>query len=102
MVTAVFGPRYRWHDGHRLSVYGEGLLGEDDAFRSLFPTPSGADASAGSLALQVGGGLDLKLGKRLAVRALDAAWVRTQLPNSTNNRQNSLRLGAGLVLRFGL
>ena len=101
MVTATFGPRYRWHDGRRISVYGQGLLGEADAFRSLFPAPSGAGVSASSLALQVGGGLDLKLSRRFAVRALDAAWVRTQLPNSTNNRQNSLRLGAGLVVRFG-
>jgi hypothetical protein len=101
MVVVTFGPRYRWHSSHRLSVYGLGLLGEADAFRSLFPSTSAADVSANSLALHIGGGLDLRLSKRFAIRALDAAWLRTQLPNSTNNRQNSFRLGAGIVVRFG-
>ncbi len=32
--------------------------------------------------------------------ALDAGWLRTQLPNSTINVNNSRRLGAGVVLRF--
>ena len=101
LVTTTFGPRYRWHGGHRFSVYGQGLLGEANGFRSLFPTERGAINSANSLALQVGGGVDLKLSKTLAIRALDAGWLRTQLPNSTNDRQNSLRLGAGVVLCFG-
>ena len=69
-------------------------------FRSLFPSVSGAGSSASSLALQIGGGVDLKLSHYVAVRALEASWLRTQLPNSTNDRQNSLRLGAGLVVRF--
>lgn len=101
LVTATFGPRYRWHNGHQVSLYGEALLGEADGFRSLFPSPSGADSSASSLALQVGGGVDVKLSRHLAVRALEASWLRTQLPNGTDDRQNSLRLGAGVVVRFG-
>jgi hypothetical protein len=28
---------------------------------------------------------------------LDAAWLRTQLPNATTNAQNNARLGAGVV-----
>lgn len=101
LVTATFGPRYRWHNGHRVSPYGEALLGEADGFRSLFPSASGAGDSASSLALQIGGGVDLKISHHVAVRALEASWLRTQLPNSTNDRQNSLHLGAGLVVRFG-
>jgi len=101
LVTASFGPRYRWHAGHRLSIYGEGLVGEANGFRSLFPTPSGSQAGANSFASQVGGAVDIRLSDRFAVRVLDAAWSRTQLPNATDNLQNSLRLGAGLLLRFG-
>ena len=101
LVTATFGPRYRWHEGHRLSFYGETLLGEADGFRSLFPSAFGADTSASSLALQIGGGIDLRFSQHLAVRALEASWLRTQLPNGTNDRQNSLLLGAGIVTRFG-
>lgn len=101
LVTATFGPRYRWHKDHRASAYGEALLGEASGFRSVFPSAIGAGDSASSLALQIGGGVDLKLTPHLSVRALQASWLRTQLPNATNDRQNSLRLGAGLVVRFG-
>ena len=100
LVTAAFGPRYRWHAGRRISLYGEGLAGEANGFRSIFPTPAGQQPEANGLATQVGGGIDYRLSNRLAIRCLDAAWSRTQLPNSTNNIQNTLRLGAGFVWRF--
>jgi hypothetical protein len=101
IVTATFGPRYLWHADHRISIYGEGLIGEADGFKSLFPTITGAQTSANSFASQAGGGLDYRLSQHVALRALEAAWQHTQLPNGTNNVQNDLRLGAGLVLRFG-
>ena len=99
-VTATFGPRYRWHADHRLSFYGEGLIGEANGFRSIFPTNGGSQPGANGLATQVGGALDYRISGRFAIRAVDAAWSRTQLPNSTDNVQNNLRLGAGVVLRF--
>ena len=100
IVTAAFGPRYRWHDGHPISLYGEALLGEANALNSLFPAPAGAQADANSLAIRAGGGLDLRLSHHLEARLLEASWLRTQLPNSTGNVQNNLILGAGLVLRL--
>jgi hypothetical protein len=102
LETTTFGPRYRWHGGRRLSLYGQGLLGEANGFHSTFPTPSGSRPDANGLALQVGGGTDFSLSDRFAIRMLDAEWSRTQLPNDTNNVQNDLRLGAGVVLRLGL
>ncbi len=100
MVTEIFGPRYRWHDDHRLSLYSEGLVGEVNGFGSVFPSASGLQTSTTALATQVGGGVDLRLRHYLGVR-FSAAWERTQLPNSTDNIQASLKLGAGLVLRSG-
>jgi hypothetical protein len=100
LETLTFGPRYRWHPGRRLSLYGEGLIGEANGFRSIFPTAAGPQPDANGFAAQVGGGADIGLSDRFAIRVLDAAWSRTQLPNGTNNVQNDLRLGAGIVLRF--
>jgi hypothetical protein len=100
LVTATFGPRYRWHADRRLSLYGQGLIGEANGFRSIFPANTGSQPDANGFAAQVGGGIDYRLSNRFAIRALDAAWSRTQLPNSTDNVQNNLRLGAGVVLRF--
>lgn len=101
LVTATFGPRYRWQGHRKLSVYGEALLGEANGFNSLFPTPFGSQSDANGLALQIGGGVDYKLRAHISARLLDAAWLRTELPNATGNVQNDLSLGAGLVLRWG-
>jgi len=67
---------------------------------SVFPNPGGANESANSLALYVGGGVNLRLKDHLALRALEADWLRTQMPNATTNVQNNLRVGAGLIYRF--
>ncbi len=67
---------------------------------SSFPNPAGANYSANSLATYVGGRVNLRLKRHLALRALGADWLRTQLPNATTNAQNNLRLGAGLIYRF--
>jgi hypothetical protein len=101
LVTATFGVRYRMRAERKLSPYGEVLAGEANGFHSLFPSPFGSVTNANGLAVHVGGGLDYRWKTHVAVRLLDAAWVRTELPNATDNVQNNLRLGAGVVLRFG-
>lgn len=100
-ITATFGPRYRWHGGHKVSLFGQALVGEGNAFNSVVPGQTAAQTGTNSLALKVGGGLDYSLSRRFAVRALDASWVRTQFGNSTDNLQNDFRIGAGLVVKFG-
>jgi len=99
-VTTTFGPRYRWHADRRVSLYGQALIGEANGFRSIFPATTGSQPDANGLAAQVDGGVDYRLSDRFAMRVLDAGWSRTQLPNSTYDVQNTLRLGAGIVLRF--
>lgn len=101
MVTATFGPRYTWSPAHRrYAVFGQALVGEANGMNSVFPNPGGANESANSLALYVGGGVNLRLKDHLALRALEADWLRTQMPNATTNVQNNLRVGAGLIYRF--
>ena len=100
LVTTTFGPRYCWHADRRVSLYGQALIGEANGFRSIFPATTGSQPDANGFAAQVGGGVDYRLSDRFAIRVLDAGWARTQLPNSTDNVQNTLRLGAGIVLRF--
>ena len=98
-LTTTFGPRYTWH--HRnLAVFGQGLLGESHAWNSLFPQAGGAVTTFNTFALQVGGGVDLPVGRHFAVRPIQADWVRTEFPNATTDVQNNLRLVAGIVLRI--
>jgi hypothetical protein len=73
---------------------------EANGFNSLFIGDTAAISSADSFALEVGGGLDWRFAKHVGLRALQASWIRTQLPNSTTNVQNHLTLGSGIVLRF--
>jgi outer membrane immunogenic protein len=108
LVTVVMGARYAFLRRHRISPYVQGLVGEADGFHSVFATGSGpvnavngTTDSANSIAIQAGGGVDFRLSRQLSVRAIEADYLHTQLPNGGNNSQNNLRLAAGLVYRFG-
>ena len=106
MITTTFGPRYAWshkfsaHPERRLVLFGHGLIGESNGIYSVFPNPSGAQSSANSFALQVGGGADADISRHFGIRLLEADWFRTQFPNGTTSVQNNLRLGAGIVIRM--
>lgn len=101
LVTATFGPRYTWSFAHQhYSFFGQVLAGEANGFDSVFPTATGTENSAHGLALEVGGGMNVPLSGHLAIRAFEADWLRTQLPNGSTGVQNSLRVGAGFVFKF--
>jgi len=101
LVTVAFGPRYTWRPPHqRSTVFGQILAGETLGANSVFPSAAGISSGSNSLALIVGGGINIPVSRRLAVRALEADWLRTQLPNATTGVQNNLRLGAGVIFRF--
>jgi hypothetical protein len=99
LITATFGPRYIM-TRHRMVFFGQVLVGEAHGLNGIFPTSTGTNSTANSLALQVGGGINFPFTRHFEVRALDADWLRTQLPNATTNVQNNLRLGAGMVYRI--
>ena len=99
-ITATFGPRYTW-SRRKLAVFGQGLIGESRGIDGVFPSPTGALSEWNSFALQVGGGVDLRVSRHFAIRPIQAEWIRTQFPNGDTNVQNSVRLAAGVVLRLG-
>lgn len=101
LVTTTFGPRYRWHEGRRISIYGQGLVGEANAFHTLIPGASGSQSGGNGLATQVGGGVDLRLFHCFSIRVVDGGWLRSQVSNGTGDVQNTVRLASGLVIRFG-
>jgi hypothetical protein len=101
LVTATFGPRYTWHPtSKRYELFGQGLVGEANGLNSIFPRATGETETANSLALEAGGGMNVALSPHVALRAFEVNWLRTQLPNSTTNVQNNIRLGAGIVFKF--
>ncbi|MBB5319377.1 peptidoglycan-associated lipoprotein [Edaphobacter lichenicola] len=99
-ITYLFGPRVTHRSGHRLSSFAQVLFGEAHGFDGYFPTMTTSSSTANSFAFSTGGGLDLSLSHRVAVRVLQADYLYTQLPNAVGDRQNNLRLGAGIVFRI--
>lgn len=109
-IAFMAGPRYTYTawagqaattDVHRLQLYGQGLFGGVHAFNGVFPASSGTTSSAGSFAMQAGGGFNVFLSNRFGVRLLEVDYVKTTLPNSASNTQNDLRLAFGMTWHIG-
>jgi peptidoglycan-associated lipoprotein len=101
LVAATFGPRYTWSHPHaKYALYAQALAGLGIGFNSVFPAPSGANTTGYNLALKMGGGMNVVLSPHLGLRAFEADWLRTALPNSATNVQNNVSLGAGIFFRF--
>jgi len=59
-----------------------------------------------AFAASAGGGLDVNLNRRFALRLFQAEYLMTRFPDASTNTedkitQNNVRLSAGLVVRFG-
>jgi opacity protein-like surface antigen len=100
LVTAAFGPRYTWSES-RCEIFGQFLAGDSSGLNSVFPTSTDAvKASANSFAWYFGGGLNVRLSPRLALRAFEVDWLHTQMPNGVTGVQNNLRVGVGVIYKF--
>jgi peptidoglycan-associated lipoprotein len=97
------GGRYRLRKGNPLlQPYGQVLVGAGHASGSITQGANPAAANAGLFfATNTGGGVDLRIGRRLSLRLLEADYLLTTLQNGSDNRQNVLRLSSGVVIRFG-
>ena len=89
-TDVMFGPRLSFPI-RKFRPFGEALFGVGHV-----NTGQGISTSDTSLATAVGGGLDYRIIRILAVRA-EADYVQTRFFNTT---QNNFRLSTGLVLRF--
>ena len=102
--SVMGGARYTFHlvpkNPHAVDLYGQFLGGGVFAFNSLFPGLSSTTTSANSSVIQLGGGVNIRLTRRIALRLLEADFIATHLPNSTNSRQYDIRFSNGVVFRF--
>ena len=100
LTTYTAGLRYSPLAGHRsrLQPFAEVLLGAAHLNGSL-ATGSTANSTA-AFAGSAGGGLDLRINHRFALRLLQAQYLATTFDNFSNNHQNNVQLGAGVVFHF--
>ena len=101
LTTVMGGPRLRLPARHRLQPFVQALFGFAHGSGSEFPSGNTLVPSANSFALDLGGAVDYSIRKSVSMRVLQLDYLRTSLPNVSNNWQNNLRIGVGATLRFG-
>jgi len=99
MYTYLAGPRVSWRNTSRYTPYSQILLGVG----RLDASSKGVDAGENAFAASVGGGLNVELNSRLAIRAIQADYLLTRFARLTgaSATQNDLRLSAGIVIHLG-
>ena len=100
ITTFLAGPRLNLRKFDYFVPYAEFLLGGAHGG----PQMTGA-ASQSSFALAAGGGVDIALSQNFVWRFAEIDYLMTNFTGPSvggNGHQNNLRLGTGIVLRFGL
>jgi len=95
-LTYLAGPRVSLRHG-KFTPFVQALFGG-------VRTTDGIAQSTGTennFAMTAGGGIDFKVSRHVSVRPIQAEYYMTKIPDGLNNRQDNLRLGAGIVLRLG-
>ena len=94
----LFGPQFSARSGKRVTPFVRVLFGASNVRTRATESGQSFSFSDTSFAAAFGGGLDVRLSDRVAVRAVQLDYVRTRFFGETQNRG---RLSAGLVFRFG-
>jgi outer membrane protein OmpA-like peptidoglycan-associated protein len=100
LTTLLFGPRLNLRKFDHFVPFTEFLFGGARGGGGLTGT-----GSKNVFSMATGGGVDVVLTKNLAWRFAQIDYLMTSFDGSnvgSSGRQNSLRLGSGLVLRFGI
>ena len=89
--TYTFGPKLSAR-GDRVTPFAHALLGGFHASAGL----QGLSASTNGFAMMVGGGVDVKVTKHVAVRVIQPDWIIWRTQGLTENA----RISTGLVFQF--
>jgi outer membrane immunogenic protein len=102
LTSFLAGPRVAFRPTHRFVPFAQAMFGGAHASGLLTPVPvTGLSGTANSFAFTAGGGLDFHLSQHFSIRAIEADYYFTRFDNGVNNRQNNLRIAAGILFRFG-
>ena len=99
--TYLFGPKFAYRGNERVTPYFHILLGGVHASSSFSTPSSSVSESSNAFALAIGGGLDAKVAPHIAIRVAQIDYLLTKLPDDKDDRQNNVRVSAGIVFRWG-
>jgi hypothetical protein len=106
LFTYLFGPQFNV-PGKKTRVFGEALFGGayTNAYANFFHAAgvTGLSATNNGFAMVVGGGLDVPVSRRIAIRPLqfDYFLTRYEWKALGINNQSNFRYQAGIVYAFG-
>jgi len=104
LTLAAFtaGARYKPPVPHwPVQPFGQVLIGVAHASGPLVEGRSPAVSNSGAaFAAKIGGGLDLRADRRMSIRLIEADYLVTTFDNGSNDHQNILHIGVGVVFRF--
>jgi opacity protein-like surface antigen len=92
--TYLVGPRVSFRHG-KVTPFAQTLFGGIRTTDGI-----GHSGPENNFAMTSGGGIDFKVSRHVSVRPVQAEYFMTKLPDGLNNRQDNLRLGAGIVIRL--
>jgi hypothetical protein len=101
LTSFLAGARYQipqpWLEGsHQPQPFAQILLGSTHAGGGV----AGVADGSFEFATRIGGGIDVPVNSRFAVRVIQIDYYLTTFANSTNNHQNNFLVGAGIVYRW--
>jgi opacity protein-like surface antigen len=92
--TYTFGPVVSLRRNENFTPFAHFLAG---GFRSSAAS-GGLSASDGGFAMMLGGGVDVKVSQRVAVRAIQFDWLSLHANGGSSN--NNARISTGLLFRY--
>jgi outer membrane immunogenic protein len=101
LVSYLAGVRYKipqpWFEGdHKPSPFAQIILGAAHAGGG----EAGVADGSYRFATRIGGGIDVPLNSHFAVRVVQIDYYLTTFANATNDHQNNLLVGAGIVYHW--
>lgn len=94
MYTYMFGPKVALRRG-RLTPFAQALFG---AAHGAVSASGAGSASGNDFAMALGGGLDARVTRHVAIRLIQAEFLNIR---ESGSHVNSARISAGVVFRFG-
>lgn len=103
--TAMFGPSFAYRNNPNIEPFAHVMIGA--VYREASLTSKGqilagtsVSGSEWVLGYALGGGVDIKISKLLALRG-QVDWIRSTFSDFDTDRQNNIKVMGGLVFRIG-
>jgi hypothetical protein len=98
-LLGLFGPEATYRGLKKFDIFGHYLIGP--AYGRDNQVPVIPTATYTTWAYAIGGGLDMKLGRRVSARLLGFDWITTHFPVNSPEAQDNWRLTAGFMFHLG-